>query len=309
MWPGFSLSGSNLNPCGGHDMTPTPSSADHKIAFESYWKPVDDEAAALTNGRVDLEEIKIRSNESSTVYGCRFTGIGGYPLFAYYSVPKGKGPFPGLLETPGYGSVRGVPAVERRAMYAVMAVCHRGQRLSDSAYKAAYPGLLTEGLPGAGSYRWREIVADCLRAFDVMLTRPEVDRARTGIAGNDLAAICAALRPKTRALLLNGQFLFRDTARRIDAVSDYPLQEFNDFKRTHPSQWPQATETLALYDPVSFAPRIKAETLIACLKSDGGPAAPLASAIKGKCEVRVNTGYGYLDHEEQERWLRERLGG
>lgn len=289
-------------------MTPIPSTTDHEATLESYWKQVDDEAAELSKSRVDLEEIKIRSNESSTVYGCRLTGIGGYSLFAYYSVPKGKGPFPGLLETPGYGSVRGVPAVERRAKYVVMAVCHRGQRLSDSEYRAAYPGLLTEGLPGAGSYRWREVVADCVRAFDVMLARPDVDRARIGIAGNDLAVICAALRPRTSALLLNGQFLFRDTAQRIDAASDYPLQEFNDFKRTHPSEWPQAEATLALYDPITFAPRITAETLIACLKSDGGPAAPLAGAMKGKCEVRINSGYGYLDHEGQERWLRDRLG-
>ncbi|MSQ09132.1 MAG: hypothetical protein EXR44_07575 [Dehalococcoidia bacterium] len=289
-------------------MTAKTPSSELNSAFESYWKLVDDESAAISKGKAELEEIKIRSNESSTVYACRFAGVGGYPLFAYYSVPKGKGPFPGLLETPGYGSVRGVPGVERRAKYAVMAVCHRGQRLSDSGYKSAYPGLMTEGLPDAGSFRWRDIVADSLRSFDVMLARPEVDRARIGIAGNDVAAICAALRPQTKVLLFNGQFLFRDTPRRLDAISDYPLQEFNDFKRTHPSQWPKASETLQLYDPVSFAPKIKAETLIACLKSDVAPSAPFASAIKGKCETRVNSGYGYLDHESQEHWLQDRLG-
>lgn len=284
-----------------------PASNGDAVAFDDYWQAVDEEVAALARDRVDLDEIKIRSNESSTVYAARFHGIGGYPLFAYYSVPKGKGPFPALFEVPGYGSVRAVPAVERRAKYAVMAVCHRGQRLSDSGYKAAYPGLLTEGLPGARSYRWREIVADCLRAMDVLLARPEVDTGRLGVTGNDLAALIAAMRPRTKWVLLNGQLLFRGTPGVLDSTDAYPLQEFNDFRRTYPAQWEQAVATLSLFDPVRFAPRVKGETLVACVSADAGPAGLFAASTTGKCEIRVNSGYGYLDHEFHEEWLAQRL--
>ncbi len=290
-------------------MSTKPAANDSAVAFDAYWEAVEEQVSALSRDRVDLEEIKIRSNESSTVYAARFKGIGGYPLFAYYSVPKGKGPFPALSEAPGYGSVRGVPAVERRAKYVVMGVCHRGQRLSDTRYKAAYPGLLTEGLPGAGSYRWREVVADCLRAMDVLLARPEVDTRRVGVAGNDLAAIVAAMRPQTKCVLLNGQLLFRGTPARLDSTDAYPLQEFNDFRRTYPAQWVQAAATLSLYDPLGFAPRVNAETLVACIKADAGPAEPFAIATKGKSEIRINSGYGYLDHEAQEEWLAQRLFG
>lgn len=286
-----------------------PAANDAAIAFDAYWEAVNEEVSALSQDRVDLEELKIRSNESSGVYAARFNGIGGYPLFAYYSAPKGNGPFPALFEVPGYGSVRAVPAVERRAKYAVMGVCHRGQRLSDGRYKAAYPGLLTEGLPGAGSYRWREIVADCLRAMDVLLARPEVDAGRLGVAGNDLAATVAAMRPQTKCVLLNGQLLFRGTPGRLDSTGDYPLQEFNDFKRAYPAQWEQAAGTLSLYDPLGFAPRVKAETLVACIKADAGPAEPFAASTKGKGEICINSGYGYLDHEFQEEWLARRLLG
>jgi cephalosporin-C deacetylase len=275
--------------------------------FDSYWSAVQQEVAIAASNKPVLEHMAIRSNESSTVHAVRMLGVGEYPLFAYYSVPHGNGPFPAVFEAPGYGSVRGVPAVERRAKYAVMAVCHRGQRLSDGMYRAAYPGLLTDGLPGAGSYKWREVVADCLRAFDVMLTRPEVDASRIAVAGNDLAAIVAALRPQSKLLLLNGQLLFRGTPERLESTKDYPLQEFNDFKRAHPAQWAQAAATLSLYDPLAFAKSINAETLIACIKADAGPSEPFAAAVRGKCEVRVNTGYGYLDHEYQEKWLAERV--
>jgi cephalosporin-C deacetylase len=296
-------------------MSTKPAANDAAITFDAYWKAVNEEVSALSQDGVDLEEIKIRSNESSTVYAARFNGIGGYPLFAYYSLPdalewpKGNAPFPALFEVPGYGSVRGVPAVERRAKYAVMGVCHRGQRLSDGKYKAAYPGLLTEGLPGAGSYRWREIVADCLRAIDVLLARPEVDKGGVGVAGNDLAAIVAAMRPQTNCVLLNGQLLFRGTPGALGSADAYPLQEFNDFRRAYPGQWEQAAETLSLYDPLRFAPGVRAETLVACIKADAGPAGPFAASTKGKCEIRINSGYGYLDHEFQEEWLARRLLG
>ncbi len=277
------------------------------VAFDAYWAALDRDVRAQAAGRVTLEELKMRSNESSTVYAARFNGISGYPLFAYYSVPVGGGPFPALFEAPSYGSVRAVPAVERRAKYVVMGICHRGQRLSDGMYKSAYPGLLTEGLPGAGAYRWRDVVADCLRAFDVMAARPEVDKSRIGVAGNDLAAIVAGLRPDVKCLLLNGQLLFRDTPARLTAGINYPLDEFNDFRRANSGQWDEAAKTLALYDPIAFAPAITSETLIACLKGDAAVAEPLARAIKGKCELRVNSGKGFLDHEYQEEWLATRL--
>ncbi len=283
---------------------------DPRIAFEAYWNAVRTEVASLSKDPVDLKPMPLRSNEFSSVFAARFKGIGGYPLFAYFSVPTGKGPHPALIEAPGYGSVRGVPSVERRARYVVMAVCHRGQRLSDSSYRAAYPGLLTDGLPGAGSYKWREIVADCLRAADVLLARPEVDTRKVAAAGNDLAAITAAFRPQISTLLLNGQLLFRDSVRRIDRTDAYPLQEFNDFRRANPAQWPQAAVMLrTLYDPALFAADIKAETLIACIKADAGPAVAFADLVKGRCEIRANSGYGYLDHEWQEQWLASHLLG
>ena len=54
---------------------------------ENYWASVQDEVAALANSPVQVEEIPERSNEVSTAYGIKFEGIGGYPLFAYLSVP------------------------------------------------------------------------------------------------------------------------------------------------------------------------------------------------------------------------------
>lgn len=275
---------------------------------ETYWAAVQDEVAALAGSQVEVSEIPERSNESSKAYGVSFKGIGGYPLFAYLSVPNDGGPFVPLFQAPGYGSVVGVPAHERRSRYTVMALCHRGQRLSDSTYKATYPGLLTDGLPGADTYRFREIVADCLRAVDVLLSRPEVDQSKLAIAGNDLAALVASLRPDIRSLMVVTPLLFSGTSARLTGDDEYPLQEHNDFRRSRTDDWDEALATLELFDPIARAAGIDASTLIACSNAEKPAADALAQGIAGGAEVYLNTGYGYLDHKAQEDWLADQCG-
>ena len=95
-------------------------------------------------------------------------------------MPAGPGPFPGLLLTPRYGSVNHLPAYDDRERYAVLQIMHRGQRLADQPFAAAYPGLLTHGIDDPATYVYRGIVADCLRGAEFLLARPQVDRARLG---------------------------------------------------------------------------------------------------------------------------------
>ena len=274
--------------------------------FESYWQKVTEEVSDLRGSAIEVEHLPLRDNEVSTAYGLRFSGIGGYPLFAFLTVPKANGPFPALMQAPAYGSVVGVPAYERRALYVVLALCHRGQRLADSLYSAPYPGLLTDGLPNRSTYRWREVVADCLRAYDVLGTRPDVDGARTAVVGNDLAAITAALRPSVPHLLLNS-LIFRGAAGSLFEQPAYPGREFSDYVRTYPEHADRVKQTVALFDPLAFAPRIQARTLITCTDGQRPLVQPLVDGISGDASLKITTGRGYLDHEYEETWLEEHL--
>ena len=110
-------------------------------------------------------------------------------------MPKGEGPFPGLLIAPGYGSVNHLPHLDDRQRYVTLILMHRGQRLADQPFAASYPGLLTLGIDDPATYIYRGIVADCLRGAEFLLSRPEVDTSRVGIVGDDLALITAARRP------------------------------------------------------------------------------------------------------------------
>src|SRR3981189_2696348 len=94
-----------------------------------------------------------------------------------------------------------------RERYAVRQVFHRGQRLAAQPFAAAYPGLLTLGIDAPETYIYRSIVADCLRAAEFLLPRPEVDASRVAIQGDDLALITAARRTGFRAVQISDLLL------------------------------------------------------------------------------------------------------
>ena len=278
--------------------------------FEAYWGAVDSELAAYP-AAPELDVLPLRTTDFATVYGVRLTSIGPYRIFGYYSRPNGEGPFPALLQTPGYGSVNHVPAYELRQRYAVLTLMHRGQRLADQPFAAAYPGLLTLSIDDPGTYVYRGIVADCLRGADFLLTRPEVDAGRVGVVGADLALIVAARRPEVAAVQASGLLHYRlvEAARRI---REYPVEELNDYLRAYPDRAERVARTLAYVDPLHHAPRVIAPTLLAVGDpgSVGGPEwlQPLTDALGGVVEQYTLTHEGKTDHDALDAWLAGQLG-
>ena len=276
--------------------------------MNEYWSARVEAAVNAAKGDVSIEDLPIRTNEASNAYSVRFNGVGDYPLYAYLHVPKSDGPHVPLLQAPGYGSVVAMPPYERRAAYVVLALCHRGQRLSNSQYSAAYPGLLTDGLPSEDTYVWGDIVADCITAVQILLQQPEIDASRLAISGGDLGLITAALTESVHALQ-SGGLMFADIDDRMSGGPDYPLAEFNDFKRTYPDGWDEARATLANYDPMMLASGIDAtKVMLSAGASEKGYYDGLAASLSGDTTVRVNLGKGHLDHIAQEEWLAEACG-
>ena len=276
--------------------------------MNEYWSGRVAAALDAAKGDVSIADLPIRTNETSDAYSVRFNGVGDYPLYAYLHVPKSEGPHVPLFQAPGYGSVVAVPAYERRAAYVVLALCHRGQRLSNSEYSAAYPGLLTDGLPSEDTYVWGDVVSDCITAVQILLQQPNIDASRLAISGGDLALITAALTDGVHALQA-GALMFADVDNRIAGDPDYPLAEFNDFRRTYPGDWDEARGTLANYDPMALAGGIDAnKVMLSAGASEKGYYDGLASELSGETTVRVNLGKGHLDHLAQEEWLAAACG-
>ena len=279
--------------------------------FDAYWDALDDELARYP-AAPELEPLPLRSTDFATVYALRLTSVGPYRIFGYYCVPTGDGPFPGLLLTPRYGSVNHIPDYNERRRYAVLQIMHRGQRLADQPFRAAYPGLLTHGIDDPATYVYRGIVADCLRAAEFLTSRPEVDRDRVGIVGDDLALITAARRPHFTAVQAAGLML-----RRLMAASErtdaYPIEEVNDYLRAHPDRQEAVARTLALFDPIHHAPRSGGTGMLLSVGdpgSLGGPEwlQPLTSALGDGVATYTLSHEGGTDHDWLDAWLAKRLG-
>lgn len=273
--------------------------------FDAYWSATMDELAALPPAP-ELTVNPLRSTDFGTVYALYLTSIGPTRVFAYYCVPHGDGPFPVIYNAPGYGSVVHVPAYEDRQRYVVVSLCHRGQRLSDQPFAAAYPGLLTTGIDDPAQYIYRGIVADCCRVVDFLVDRPEVDANRIAITGNDLALITAALRPQVDALYYTpGPFHAAETT--VPATSAYPLEEINDYLRSYPEQAATVWKTLDYFEPRHFAPQVAADTLLVT-GANADPLAPLIGAFAKTPETYTATTSGFKDGAHQSTWIAERYG-
>jgi cephalosporin-C deacetylase len=269
--------------------------------FEAYWERVLAELAALPVA-AEEELLPLRSTEFCDCYGVRFTSIGPYRLFGFLSIPKGEGPFATVISLPRYQSVVEVltqgDSNAKRGRCITFALAARGQRLADSPYAAPFPGWLSEGIDDPVSYVFRGVVADCCRAVDYLLTRPEVDRSRlAAVVANELPILTAALRPAiTHVVATPSAFYAPHRGGYVEDTADY--------LRLYPDRRPAVERTLSYFDPLSFAPRVRARTLLW-----GGPAEqPLAEALAGSVDLHAGEHSRFKDGVFQEQWLARELG-
>lgn len=280
------------------------------VDFAAYWSAIDDELARYP-AAPELEFSPLRRTDYATVYHLKISSLGSYRLFGYLSVPHGEGPFPGLYLPPRYGSVNHVPHPDDRRRFVTLQLMHRGQRLADQPFAAAFPGLLTLGIDSPEGYIYRAILADCLRGAEFLLAHPAVDKARVGMRGDDKALIVAARRPGFAAIDASGLLFYRAMEARLRSEA-YPIEELNDYLRTYPEREAAVARTLALFDPAAHAPRIASTTLL----SVGDPGAvggpewlePLAAALGGPVERYAVTHEGATDHDWLDAWLAGQLG-
>jgi cephalosporin-C deacetylase len=271
--------------------------------FDAYWAAVDDELARFP-AVPTLERLALPSDEHSTVYAVKITSSGPYRIFGYLSIPNAAGTHPGLVYMPGYGSVNHLPHLDDRQRYVTLILMHRGQRLADQPFAAAYPGLLTLGIDDPGTYIFRSIVADCLRGAEFLLSRPEVDTSRVGIIGNDLALITAARRPRFSTVQASG-LLFHRLMEVLERTEAYPVEELNDYLRTYPDKTEAVARTLSYFEPAYHAAGIKGTTLF----NGGGSGVKLvADAVSGTVEQYELTHEGGTDHDWADAWMAKQLG-
>ena len=271
--------------------------------FDQYWKKVEDELASIQPA-AERTELHLRSVPEAKVYGLKLTSLDHYRIFAYFCVPSGKGPFPVIYRLPNYGSVVHIPPFVERCKYISVALCHRGQRLSDQPFAAKYPGLLTSGIDSQRNYIYRSIVADCLRVMDYLVSCDDVDSQKISLVGGDLALFTAALR-NSASVLFYTPSLFYKALHKATATQNYPLEEFNDYLRSFPESIDQISQTLAYFEPMNFASRVKSEVML--MEESEGDANDLAVSFARDIERSGSKHSSYKDGVVLAEWLSKKL--
>lgn len=293
-------------PAGDGMAAPTGKPAD----VEAWWDAIDDELAAIP-ANPEFTVAQLQTNEFATTYTVRMTSIGNYPIAAWVSVPTGEGPFPALIATPGYGSVV-VPAhYDVRQRFVTMTIMSRGQRGADKPYAAAFPGHLTEGIASPESYIFRGVMADMLRAYEVLRDHPAVDTERIGITGSDMGLLLAARRPGAKAVQVTATFWYR-LAELAASTEAYPYEEINDYLRMYPDDWGAVGRTLAYLDPQYQTQKVTANVQFnRDQESAAGNDAWLADLV-GKLNSDITyydvTHEGQTDHDANDAWISSQLG-
>jgi cephalosporin-C deacetylase len=276
------------------DSTPRPTD------FDQFW---DQTRAELASTPADLryEPEPLRSNDAVETYAVRFSSLGGARIFAWLCLPRARSACPGLILPPGYSGVPGVPRAWAALGYAAVQVSPRGHHRSDGEVAPGFPGYMTAGIQDPRTYVYRGAYCDIWRSVDVLLDRPEVDRARIGISGGSqggaFSLIAAAGRPEIAAVAADVPFLtgIRDSLR---LGSSYPYEEIKDYVRQRPEAEVQVLTTLDYVDTLNFADRIAVPTLLSAGLSDDVCPPETAYALYNRLGcARDIRAYPYTGHE------------
>jgi len=267
-----------------------------------------------------VSPVPLRSNEDVDVSLVTYRSLDGLDISAWYCVPtQGDGPFPAVIQFPGY---KGEPGLRRdwgRKGVITITVAVRGKLRSSQQFNPGYPGVLTHGIESRDTYSYRGIISDCVRGVDFLLSRAEVDTDRIYASGSSqgggLTLITAALKPEIKGGVAGYPFLccFPET---LEMLRSYPYDELRCYVRAWPDRKEQMLETLSYFDAVNFVSRIECPMAVGIALDDEvcPPETSYAAYAGLTCEKELwlfpDSGHGNA-HEytaKETAWLEGQLG-
>ncbi len=301
---------------------------DEPADFDAFWDagrqalaklPVDAKLVPMpesSNGKVDCWHVSLQNVNADTTGSSRFFGV--------LCEPKGDGPFPALLQVPGAG-VRAyggnVEMAEKGIITFQVGIHGLPVNLDPSVYQALGAGALngypTFNLDERDRYYYRRVYLGCVRANDFLTSRPRYDGRTLGVTGGSqggaLSFVTAGLDPRVKVV---GAFYpaLADTTGYVHGRAGGWPHMFQDEKR-HRS--PEKLATIAYYDVVNFARRVKAPGFYSWGYNDETcPPTSMYAAygvIPGEKSLLLALETGHWTTPEQVKrvngWLEQRLTG
>lgn len=243
----------------------------------------------------------------------------GSRIYGVLSVPKKAGKYPAILRLPGAG-IRPYSAMDFGENVISLAIGIHGipAKLPQEVYSSLYRGAMTTyylmNRDDRDSYYYKRVYIGCVRAIDFIYSLPEFDGQTLGVTGGSQGG---ALSIATTALDARVKFL---------AVFYPALCDYAGYLHGRAGGWPhffrkakptkEEEETLAYYDIVNFARRIKVSGWYSWgFNDDTCPPTSMYAAfnvIPAMKELHLYQEIGHWTYPEQQtackEWLQEKCG-
>lgn len=260
-------------------------------------------------------------------YDVSFRGFAGQTVRGWLLLPAGASVttaaqrLPCVITYVGYGSGRGLPVEHVAPVVAGFAhfvmdtrgqggVCSTGDTPDLPADESGAPipinpqapGFMTRGIESPGSYYYRRVYADAVRAVSAAAAHPRVDGSRVLVSGasqgGGIALAVAALAPERVKLLCADMPFLCDFPRAVTITDQPPYSEIVRYLACHRARAETVFRTLSYFDCVNFAPLVRARSLFsaACMDQVCPPSTVFAAynAVGAEKEIRV---YEFNQHE------------
>lgn len=244
--------------------------------FDSFWEQTLAEVRRFPLDAV-FEPVDYGLSTVET-FDVTFNGYGGQRVKGWLLMPRQRPErLPCVVEYIGYGGGRGFPTdwlLWSSVGYAHLVMDTRGQgsawRQGDTpdpepdGSSAHYPGFMTRGVLDPGSYYYRRVFSDGVRAVDVARHHPAIDAERIAITGGSqgggISIAVGGLEPGVSVVMPDVPFLchYRRATEITDAV---PYAEISKYCQVHRDKVDTVFKTLSYFDGVNFAVRCNASAL------------------------------------------------
>lgn len=283
--------------------------------FDQFW------SNAIANARkmdLDPKMIPLAEKSSSThnAYEISFQNERyGSRMYGVLTVPKKAGKYPAILRVPGAGIRPYNPEFQDGVITLSIGIHGIPVTLPDELYRNLAAGGLN-GYPSINmnkrdSHYYKRVYIGCVRAVDFIYSLPEFDGQTVGVTGGSqggaLSIITAGLDPRIKFLAAYYPALCDFSGYLNKRAGGWP----HYYKNAQPQ--PNEVETLAYFDVVNFASRVKVPGWFSWGFNDTvcPPTSMYAAynVIPGEKELKLFLDTGHWTYPEQReignKWLRK----
>jgi cephalosporin-C deacetylase-like acetyl esterase len=295
-----------------------PTTTDPKD-FDEFWsKAVSDARKTPLDAKLIL--LPERCTSTQNFYEVSFQNDrAGSRTYGILIIPKKPGKYPAVLRVPGAG-IRPYYGSSLADDIIVLEIGIHG--ISVTLPQEVYNNLSAGALSGYPQFNtndrdkhyYKRVYTGCVRAIDYIYTLPEFDGNTIGVTGGSqggaLSIVTAGLDTRIKFLAAFYPALCDYAGYLNHRAGGWP----HYFKNTTPT--PGEVETLAYFDVVNFARRVKADGLYSWGFNDlTCPPTSMYSAynvIPGQKELKIFLNTGHWTYPEQNNlaneWLRKQCG-